>query len=196
VACSSAFPPVLSPYRLELKGRKWETEEGNDLAGPEYRDAWLLTDGGVYDNLGLETAWKRCRTVIVSDAGGQIAPEPGPARDWGRHMFRVLGVIDNQVRSLRKRQTIAGLQRGDRDGVYIGIRSDIADYRVDRPLPAPKHQTLALAELSTRLAPLDELVQERVINWGYAIADAGLRRHLDPAAEVPDGFPYPRAGVG
>ena len=37
-------------------------------------------------------------------------------------------MIDNQVRSLRKRQTIAGFARGDRDGTYWGIRSDIEDY--------------------------------------------------------------------
>ena len=35
----------------------------------------LLADGGVYDNLGLETAWKRCRTVLVSDGGGQMGAE-------------------------------------------------------------------------------------------------------------------------
>ena len=28
----------------------------------EHRDELVLSDGGVYDNLGLETAWKRCRT--------------------------------------------------------------------------------------------------------------------------------------
>ena len=35
----------------------------------------MLTDGGVYDNLGLETAWKRYETILVSDGGGQMQPE-------------------------------------------------------------------------------------------------------------------------
>jgi hypothetical protein len=30
--------------------------------------------GGVYDNLGLETAWKRYSTILISDAGGKLAP--------------------------------------------------------------------------------------------------------------------------
>ena len=28
----------------------------------------VLSDGGVYDNMGLEAIWKRCKTVLVSDA--------------------------------------------------------------------------------------------------------------------------------
>lgn len=107
----------------------------------------------------------------------------------------MLKVVDNQVRSLRKRQLIAGLKRGDRDGAYIGIRSDVADYGLDA-LAAPHEQTLRLARIATRLDALDERVQERLINWGYAICDAGLRLHVDTGIAPPEGFPYPAAGIG
>ena len=195
VACSSAFPPVLSPHRLTSDPERWIDIEGNDLALPEHREQLVLSDGGVYDNLGLETAWKRCRTLIISDAGGRMAPERRSERDWPRHMLRVLRVIDHQVRSLRKQQVIEGLRGGAREGVYVGIRSDIADYGLPDALPAPVDRSLALAELPTRLEALPEGVQERLINWGYAVGDAGLRRHLDPEAARPAGFPYPLAGV-
>jgi NTE family protein len=196
VAASSAFPPVLSPFELDLRDAVWTDETGNDLGSGEYRERAVLADGGVYDNLGLETAWKRCRTILVSDAGGLMADEPDPDHDWGRHLFRVLGVIDNQVRSLRKRQALDGFISGARLGAYWGIRTDIADFGLADPLPAPHAATLALAKLSTRLARLDGDVQERVINWGYAACDAGLRAHVDPALPAPGGFPYPAAGVG
>jgi NTE family protein len=195
VACSCAFPPVLSPFRLRLADAEWITEPSCDLALPEHREELILSDGGVYDNLGLETVWKRCRTVIVSDAGGQLAPDPRPARDWPLHFVRVLRVIDSQVRALRKGQTIESLRRGDRNGVYVGIRSHVADYHVDEPLPAPPERTIVLAEVPTRLDALDDLIQERLVNWGYAVCDAGLRRHLDPGAARPLGFPYPDAAV-
>src|SRR5207344_2941539 len=65
-------------------------------------DELTLTDGGVYDNLGIETAWKRYRTILVSDGGGHLVPDPDPANDWPEQMVRVLKVIDNQVRALRK----------------------------------------------------------------------------------------------
>jgi NTE family protein len=196
VACSSAFPPVLSPHRVRLADAPWRDDARNDLATPEHRDELVLTDGGVYDNLGLETAWKRCATVIVSDAGGQMPPDPDPAVDWPRHMLRVLKVIDNQVRALRKRQVIEGFERGDRDGVYLGIRSDIASYEEPDALAAPLELTLALAEIPTRLERMEPAVQERLINWGYAICDAGLRKHLEPGLPACAGLPYPDSGLG
>jgi NTE family protein len=195
VACSSAFPPPLSPVKLDMRDADWVTEDGNELTGPEYRDELVLSDGGVYDNLGLETAWKRCRTVIVSDAGGQMAPEADPHADWPRHMLRILKVIDNQVRSLRKRQVIEGLKRGDRDGVYLGIRSEVEDYDLPDALPVDPSRTLELARLPTRLDDMPADKQERLINWGYAIGDTGLRRHLDPQAKRPAELPYPERGI-
>jgi NTE family protein len=196
VACSSAFPPVLSPYRLDLRDAVWESEETNTLTGPEYRDELALSDGGVYDNLGLETVWKLCRTVIVSDAGGELVPQDDPAGDWVSHTFRVLKVVDNQVRELRKKQVRAGYDSGSRDGVYIGIRSNLENYEVERTLDCPQQKTLALARVPTRLGALPDVVQERLINWGYAICDAGLRAHVDATIPAAHAFPYPEAGVG
>jgi NTE family protein len=43
---------------------------------------------------------------------------------------------------------------------------------------------------------MDPLVLDRLINWGYAVCDAAIRKHVDPAAPRPDGFPYPKAGIG
>ena len=175
--------------------RPGSTSTATTSARGEYRERAVLSDGGVYDNLGLETAWKACRTILVSDAGGQMKSEPDPDHDWGRHLFRVLGVIDNQVRALRKRECVEAFIAGERVGAYWGMRSDIADFGLADALPAPHAATLALAMLPTRLARVDGEVQDRVINWGYAACDAGLRAHVDPALPAPGGFPYPAAGV-
>lgn len=194
VAASSAFPPFLSPVTLKLDPEAFDPATGTDLTAGVYRKHVVLSDGGVYDNLGLEPVWKRHRTVFVSDGGGRFDPEPRPKRDWARHAVRVLGVIDNQVRSLRKRQTIAAYVRGARDGVYWGIRTDIAAYGLADPLPAPHARTLALADTRTRLKRLDAALQERLINWGYAVCDTALRTHIDRS--LPRGaFPYPDASI-
>jgi NTE family protein len=34
-----------------------------------------------------------------------------------------------------------------------------------------------------------------LINWGYAVCDAAMRTHVDPAIAAPKTFPYPSAGV-
>jgi NTE family protein len=53
-----------------------------------------------------------------------------------------------------------------------------------------------LAETPTRLRRLDGASQERLINWGYAVCDAAMRKHVDPALPRPAAFPYPDRGVG
>ncbi len=191
VAASSAFPPVLSPLQLRIEPGARTKVEGNDLHEPPYTTHVFLTDGGVYDNLGLETIWKRYDTILVSDAGGHFDAEPEPKEDWARHAYRCLNLVDSQVRSLRKRQLIDSFKAGARKGTYWGIRTNIADYALPGALPAPFERTTALANVATRLKRLDASVQERIINWGYAVCDAAIRKHVDPAIAKPAGWPYP-----
>ncbi len=196
VAASAAFPPFLSPVRLELDPASFTPASGLDLQRePFTSDVWL-SDGGVYDNLGLETAWKRYDTILVSDAGGKMAAQAEPKSDWARHSVRILDLIDNQVRSLRKRQLIDSFIDKLRKGAYWGIRTNIADYQLADPLDCPAEQTAELAGVPTRLKRLGAEVQERLINWGYAVCDAALRKHVRPDLPRPAGFPYPNAGVG
>ncbi len=194
VAASSAFPPVLSPCELDLKkhGCKFEPGSGDDLQQEPYTSKAVLSDGGVYDNLGLETAWKSYRTVLVSDGGGHIGPEPEPHRDWARHSFRVLEVIDNQVRSLRVRQMIGMYEKKEREGAYWGIRTNIADYGLGNALACPIEKTGAIAAIATRLKKLNDTDQEHLVNWGYAVCDAAMRRYVDQSQPAPPAFPYPR----
>jgi NTE family protein len=200
VAASSAFPPVLSPVEMRLDTSSFTPNSGYDLQRKPYTARVFLTDGGVYDNLGLETSWKRYDTILVSDGGGKIEPEEEPKDDWARHSYRVLNLIDNQVRSLRKRQLIESYQAAPTDanfrkGAYWGIRSDIADYKLANTLPCPLERTQELASTPTRLKRVDDQLQERLINWGYAVCDAALRAHVTPSLPRADKFPYPAVEV-
>lgn len=194
VAASSAFPPVLSPARLDLDPSDFEPKVDEPLHTKDYMSDVVLTDGGVYDNLGLETAWKRYRTIFVSDGGGQMEPEPDPKSDWARHSLRINGLIDNQVRNLRKRQVVGSFREGLRDGGYWSIRTDMKKYEpgAHPTLPCPFQRTQELAAVKTRLKKMDDETQERIINWGYAVTDAALRKHFQKDLPAPKGFPYPR----
>jgi NTE family protein len=125
-----------------------------------------------------------------------MQPEPEPKGDWARHALRINDLIDNQVRSLRKRQVISSFTNKERQGAYWGVRSDIADYSTPNALPCPFDKTTILANTNTRLKRLDAIVQERLINWGYAICDAAMRRWVDSTLTAPGGFPYPASGIG
>jgi NTE family protein len=196
VAASSAFPPFLSPLVLRPGSGAFTPSTGQGLQLPAYTDRVVLTDGGVYDNLGLEPAFKRYDTLLVSDGGGQSPPLPRPPGGWFRHTIRVLDLVDHQVRSLRKRQLIDAYKSGEKMGTYWGIRTQIVDYGLADAWPCPAGQTLRLAEVPTRLRRLPGLLQERLINWGYAVCDAALRRHFRPGLPPPAALPYPSAAVG
>ena len=194
VAASSAFPPFLSPHLLRVRESDFSKVWADDRA---LLSDISLTDGGVYDNLGLETVWKAYRHVLVSNAGAAIEPTPSPASNWAGHSWRVIGIIHGQVTSLRQRQLIASFkakqeERGWRRGAYWGVGSDVSNYHLPDALPAPVERTTELARISTRLARLSDELQERLINWGYAICDTAIRKHFpQPGMPAPQ-FPYPR----
>jgi NTE family protein len=197
VAASSAFPPFLSPVKLRLKDSAYTAESFGDLDDPQYRTTVYLTDGGVYDNLGLETAWKSYETVLVSDAGAAFASEPLPSWDWARHTYRAMMLIDNQVRSLRRRQLLESYRTGVRSGAFWTISHDLAtDFGTDGALDCPYPMTRELALTRTRLEKLTPRKQEQLINWGYGICDAAIRKHHWKDLSPPVAFPFPAAGVG
>jgi NTE family protein len=200
VAASSAFPPVLSPLELPIED-PFDPAFDGDLKESAYRGSVVLSDGGVYDNLSLETAFKRYQTILVSDGGQNVAAEEDPAHDWARHSIRILDIVDNQVRSLRKRQLIDAFDKKERTGTYWGIRTLFSKYRAPTdPLGCSRRDPTVLAETPTRLQAMPDVLQEKLINWGYAITDAALRVHFGQdlrtkyGVTIPDPtrFPYPR----
>jgi NTE family protein len=199
VAASSAFPPVLAPATFEFEEGDYTPNTGgsgaNNLQRPPFTTEVQLADGGVYDNLGLETAYKRYRTLLVSDAGAPFKSAKDVPRNWAGLGKRVIDVVDNQVRSLRKRLLLNALVTRTRSGAYWDIDADISVLSAPGKLPCPHAQTLRLAGLGTDLGEKDDRTQERLINWGYALCDASVRTWFDTSLPVPTGFPYPASGV-
>jgi len=195
VGASSAFPPFLSPARFRYDESQYTPGSGSGLQKPPYTTRPALSDGGVYDNLGLETVFKNFQTVIVSNAGGGFKPKSKIAGDWALQSYRVMSTIDNQVRSLRKRVLISSLASLEKFGVYFSIRSDIDGYPAANKLACPHKRTRELADIPTDLAAKDMSTQRRLINWGYAICDAGIRSWVEDGLPAPTGFPYPDEGV-
>ena len=74
-------------------------------------------------------------------------------------------------------------------------RNNLFDrYPLTDALDCPFEQTTELAEVPTRLKRMDDVLQERLINWGYAVCDAALRKHVNSEIVPPRSFPY-RRGV-
>ena len=192
VAASSAFPPVLSPCVLQFPAGSFTSWPGTQLIPPNeiaaYRSKVILTDGGVYDNHGIEPIEKRYLTNFVSDGGAPFGRSAELHTDWISQLRRILDVEDNQVRALRRRDLIArfiaGNKVGDetklagdyaRMGAYWGIDTD--PRKVDPPdaLACDPDLVHGLARVGTRLSDLGAILSKQIINWGYVVCDRSVR---------------------
>ena len=218
VAASGAFPPVLSPFYLKVDAGDY-AHDANDPNDPQktlpdwekYATLVMLTDGGVYDNMGLEPAFKNYATVLVSDGGGDIKTDPRPSTLL--QVMRVIFLFDNQVRSRRKLELVGAFKRRQqlqqtfspddeqyraltRQGAYWRMVDNLERYRLPSPLHYPPAATRKLAGVATRLAAMEPATQQRLINFGYAACDVHMRAFVDNRLPAPVAYPYPEAGVG
>jgi NTE family protein len=191
MAASAAFPPVLSPLRLELDPDEVEKTKGADLHGNrKLRTRAVLSDGGVYDNLGLETVWSRYETVLASDAGGPMSIASGGFRIPGSQVKRALDVATDQARKLRRLGLIADITRPDRGGALWMTSTDIRDYPARSPFAVEPSWPGHLAQIRTRLNPFSETLRKRLVNWGYLTADVAIRSFVDTHASEPTSLPF------
>jgi NTE family protein len=184
VAASSAFPPFMSPVLID------------DPLRPGTGEKIVLSDAGVYDNLGLDPVEGQYATVLVSDAGKKMNRTGRVHRSWPLQVLRVLDIADDQVRELRTGALLQSYVEKDFAGTYWGSYSDITHFGLPDALPAPVDKTTRLADTKTRLTAMPDEVQEHLINWGYAVCDAGMRRWVTPTSPAPAAYPYPAVGVG
>ena len=94
VAASSAFPPVFPPLRLG-------SDTYQHASTVEYV---TLTDGGVYDNMGVNPLLRVARNaldyVIVSDGGKPFAMDDRPTDSGTIVLKESLGIMMEQIRGL------------------------------------------------------------------------------------------------
>lgn len=188
VAASAAMPPMLSPMVLSFPAHAWSALPIEELADPKFRSAVQLTDGGIYDHYAIEPAWKRYRTILVSDGGSRRHDIADPSTNWAAQFSRMFELVTNNVRNLRRRQVIGAFVAGQRDGAYWSIGSRIEHY-TSSGIPASSTWMNGLDALPVRYATIDEETQQRLINWGYAICDAAMRTHMG-AGDGPLKLPY------
>ncbi|MEJ8810338.1 patatin-like phospholipase family protein [Variovorax ureilyticus] len=195
VACSSAFPPVLAPIELEVDPALFEKTDGADLWPQEdFRRRLLLADGGVYDNLGLETVWGRYATVLASDAGKPFELDAGMASLAPKQIFRVMDIGLNQALALRKRMLIREYEQKTVAGAFWAINTPIQDFEAPGALPVSAQKIADLSSIRTRLDRFTEQEQCELINWGYAVSDAAVRARAPEIVThpLPAALPYAR----
>ena len=109
VAAPSAFPPLFSPIELDCDPAGW-TEGSPHAELAALRSHLKLADGGICDNMGLETLVDNVDIALVSDAGSKFEFEEDPGEDPLRQFGRVRDILIDQTRALRKRWLNAALR--------------------------------------------------------------------------------------
>jgi NTE family protein len=194
VAASSCFPPVFTPMPIELSPADLKGGEAAERPGrEELVNRLRLSDGGVYDNMGLEPVWKDHATLLVSDGGATFdsVPDPGFFRRLGRY----LAVQGNQVGAVRKRWLIANFEDRELSGTYWGIGSCRASYGLEGGY-SEAFVDEVISEIRTDLDYFTPTERGVLENHGYDLADAAIRAHQPAlAAEMPFARPHPKYSV-
>ncbi len=183
VAASSCFPPLFVPMRTGLNsgnlgGGLYSGDDRGQLIG-----GIGLTDGGVYDNLGLEPVWKDHRVVLVSDGGGIFKAARPRGLRW--RMERYLAVTSEQARAVRKRWLISSFLAGQVTGTYWGIGSAAANYGTGTDGYAERLAQDVIAEIRTDLDAFSPAEAAILENHGYLLAEAAIQAHLGGAITIP-----------
>lgn len=194
VAASSCFPPVFNPLPIRLGPDQFRG--GKVPAGPN-RDAAMadlrLTDGGNYDNMGLESVWKTHAVVLVSDGGATFDFEADKNLIW--RLSRYTAIQGNQAVALRKRWLISNFIAGVLEGTYWGMGSPTANYGPGAP--DGYSRTLiegVISEVRTDMDAFSEAEIAVLENHGYLLAEAAIRRHAPGLIEpfvAPFAIPHP-----
>lgn len=133
--CSSAgFPVLIGPYKMDIAQYIWAPSaysKGQFQKPERYIHLW---DGGVYDNLGLESVFKPDNGgtlsdgvdyLIVSNASGGLGHEKRTSELSGKNLKRLLDISMDQVSALRNRSVMDYIKRTG-DGMYLNIGNSAA----------------------------------------------------------------------
>ena len=117
--------------RLEVDANGYSQEGRGPLFKAPFTTDVVLSDGGVYDNLGLEPVWRDHETVLVSDAAPSFKPDPDVGWLWGA--LRQGVILLEQATEVRKRWLVSNFIADELKGAYWGIASRPESYELDTP---------------------------------------------------------------
>lgn len=158
VGASNSTPPNFPPMKID-----WS-----------FKSAYLVT-GSLIDHLGLEAAWARQRTILISDGELENPDNAEPPTGLILQTVRSINVLDKQLRSLRRRQIDDAFRSQIKSGALWSIGSVLSD---ENPTGIEASRLTKLRELPPRFAKLDETAIRDLINLGYAACSIGLDKNL------------------
>jgi NTE family protein len=218
VGASAAFPPVFPPVRISARDY--------EFSGPVYGEPRLngrpfvaVSDGGVYDNLGVEVLWKPTKVpgeeqelglaefLVVSDAGypaqHRFRTSGLPGLGEALLLYRVDTIAREQVSALRRRMLVGDFKNraSHRNGtlVMLGSHIDRIPNRggeryfsvVGRQFRIPDELISKIQRVRTNLDRFGETECTAIMYHAYSMTDAFLWAHRDTCPDAYKVAPNP-----
>ncbi len=194
LAASAAVPGLIGPLLLRSQNHLWSEFRDGDWhrIAPKYRYLHLW-DGGVYDNLGVESLFKPGEGLregtdylLVCDASRPLGSETRQSRwrpSYLQASMRLVDVATDQVRSLRARMLIEHFKQNPGTGAYLRLglatkklygqkRSDGSTTEGKPVLTDDEVNRVAKIETTLRRLTYSEF--SLLFRHGYEVADAML----------------------
>ena len=189
LAASAAVPGLIGPLRIRSRQFQWSEHRGETWQeiSPKYKHLHLW-DGGVYDNLGVESLFKPGEGLredtdflIVCDASRPLGSEDRRARwrpSYLKASMRLVDVATDQVRSLRARMLMEHFKQNPGTGAYL--RLGLATTKMYSRGGVTGRSTLSdreirfVSQLETTLRRLTSSEFSLLFRHGFEVADATL----------------------
>ena len=191
MAASAGFPAFIGPYRLKTGNYQWKPSKySEETRQPLATKTLHLWDGGVYDNLGLESVFKPddggtlsegINFLIVSNASASIGLQTRKGTRPLKNLKRILDIAMDQVAALRSRLVMDFIKRTGK-GMYIKIgksaeiiateskcSEELKNQLIKRCI-SREQATKAMYYATTLKKPIETDIQ-LLLRHGYEVAD-------------------------
>lgn len=161
VAASSSFPPVFPPLRLD-----------QDVYPAAQAEFVTLSDGGVYDNLGVNPLFRERNDLdylLVSDGGKPFAVDERPSEAGAAVLTEAIGILMEQVRGLQFRRLQLWSSVEKTKAIWFSIDSTEGEKQ-------PGDATFS-SNIGTNLRKLSEPEMAVLTRHGAALIEARLRAY-------------------
>lgn len=195
MAASAGFPVLIGPYRLRTGDYQWTPSKysGADWQSPAGQTLHLW-DGGVYDNLGLESIFKPDNGgtlsdgldfMVVSNASASIGFHHRKCGLSSQNLKRILDIAMDQVTALHSRTVMDFIGRTNQ-GMYIKIGNsaekiasasgcpEALKRRLTEQCMSPEQAAKAMRYPTTLQKPT-ESDYRLLLRHGYEVADCTYR---------------------
>ena len=177
IAAACIAAPPLPPVTFGGLGRRISWPE----AAANHPDSIALFNGSLDDNFGFDLSADT--TLMISDGGFRFDGRGHRGLHWLNPKFPLVNWTAEKIYRVRRDALKERLTAND-DPVYWDIEGSIDQFQARNVLDCDPEVTRTAAAAGSDLSGIEEPLQDALIDWGYALADAAIRSRMSESLSV------------